>query len=1233
MSATRGRQTTPRRLSPARGLAALGGLVIAAIAASWTVPVGATEAPELPEHARLAALADEARAHGDSALGMAPLLAMGDLQGWLLPLERAALYAAVADDVSDPHVRALAQYRALRALFEGGAFDQANALEAEMGFITRWRIIGPFPNDGMAGLNAALPPEQDGVFDGEVDGKRVPVAWRALDGASETGYVALSDLLQPAHDAVAYAATSFSVRRATDATLSLAVDGAYRVWLDGEPLVGRDTHWGGFLMRDEIDVRLERGTHTLLFKLAADDEPMGFHARLLDGDGTPLPLAFAPAESLPTANGTDTWPAPRSIAETVAASAVEGDALAEAARIARALQPNDSAQPWRELAERAAAMPLTAVGYRALADVAEESWVRDEHLRAAAEASGAPLDRLAVAEAMFRHMGEAEFELAVEEAERLCALETPPAGARLLQARALLGRGLARAAYHALEELAGEVGHVGPLLGPLEDAARDIHRFDRMEALFQHALDTDVASVGLYDDLAAFARTRGDLERVEALIAQLRAALPRSPLAAEQEVWIRRGDGDIDGAMEALDRALSLAPGNADLHALRGRIALESGDRAAAVAAFEAALALRPQEQSLRDLVESIAPSGDRFYTAYAFDLDQIRGLRNDVEAVPDAAYTALVDQQVTRVFPNGLATRWVQRAFDVHTRSGADALRVLQLGYTPDAEVVEVLSVNVIKPDGRVLEVFDVDDYGSGSGPSSIYYDVHARVLSFPNLEPGDTLVYSYTLADIAFQNLFDDYFGDVWFVRDDVPRRFVRYALHAPTRRPIFTGGTASVGAWEVSEVGDETIRVYTAEDVPRVEHEAGAPGPSESFEYLSVSTYETWDALANWYWNLVREQLIAGPEIVATVESLIEGVDDPRDQIAAIYGYVVRNTRYVGLEFGIHGYKPYRTTDCFTRRFGDCKDTASLMKVMLEIAGIEAHLALVRTRDMGRVDTTPPSLAVFNHAITYVPEYDLFLDGTAGFSGSGELPTMDQGASALVVLDGEGGDFRTIAALPASASVSRTDAEVDLRGDAAAGRGALTLSGGFAPSARSTYESPQRRVERFQVDLARTVPGIEVTHLDIAGVDDIETPVHAEFEFVGGQWGQRQGAEFVVDAFGDEAVFASRYAGADERTLPLSIPFAFEREVALTLRVPESWRASGLPEDVTLDTPFGGFTRTVASDGDALVVRFVATIDALRVEPDEYPAFRAFLQSVDAALSDVIRFDTSGTGEVAQ
>src|SRR2546428_14121294 len=92
------------------------------------------------------------------------------------------------------------------------------------------------------------------------------------------------------------------------------------------------------------------------------------------------------------------------------------------------------------------------------------------------------------------------------------------------------------------------------------------------------------------------------------------------------------------------------------------------------------------------------------------------------------------------------------------------------------------------------------------------------------------------------------------------------------------------------------------------------------------------------------------------------------DEQARIRAVYDYVVSRTRYVALEFGIHSFKPYPVETALTRRFGDCKDKASLMHAMLEALGIDSRLVLLRTRAIGHLSHAPASLAVFGQHLPY-------------------------------------------------------------------------------------------------------------------------------------------------------------------------------------------------------------------------------------------------------------------------
>ena len=133
------------------------------------------------------------------------------------------------------------------------------------------------------------------------------------------------------------------------------------------------------------------------------------------------------------------------------------------------------------------------------------------------------------------------------------------------------------------------------------------------------------------------------------------------------------------------------------------------------------------------------------------------------------------------------------------------------------------------------------------------------------------------------------------------------------------------------------------------------------------MHVSTYKTWDEVGPWYWGLVKDQLTPDDEVRRRVAEITKGLTDDAAKVRAIYDYVVQRTRYVALEFGIHGFKPHRCAQIFARGWGDCKDKATLIVTMLKELGIPATIVLVRT---GCAATSRPSRRASRRSITPSP-----------------------------------------------------------------------------------------------------------------------------------------------------------------------------------------------------------------------------------------------------------------------
>ena len=91
------------------------------------------------------------------------------------------------------------------------------------------------------------------------------------------------------------------------------------------------------------------------------------------------------------------------------------------------------------------------------------------------------------------------------------------------------------------------------------------------------------------------------------------------------------------------------------------------------------------------------------------------------------------------------------------------------------------------------------------------------------------------------------------------------------------------------------------------------------------------------------------------------------------------------------GAGGFTPHAATDVLALHYGDCKDHVMLLEALLAARGIVSNPALIAA---GGAYVLPdgPSPFYFNHLITYVPEFRLFLDSTAHYAPFGVLPLPD-------------------------------------------------------------------------------------------------------------------------------------------------------------------------------------------------------------------------------------------------
>jgi tetratricopeptide (TPR) repeat protein len=725
--------------------------------------------------------------------------------------------------------------------------------------------------------------------------------------------------------------------------------------------------------------------------------------------------------------------------------------------------------------------------------------------------------------------------------------------------------------------------------------------------------------------------TLGRPDDAVALARRIAGAAPGLPSVHVELAHLEQARGELDAARTALAQAIALSPQDARLYAELGRLAARAGDDAGAIAALQRSLRLMPQQPAVRDLLAVLdAQAPADVFTRWAVALDEVATAPTPRHWQGKEA-GILHERTAIRVLSNGLTERLEHRILRILDDRGARNQAVQAIAYDPSETTVDLRRARVRRPDGTVEDLGRLQTASLTQAGYRMYYDQRQARAVFEGLRAGDVVEVAWVRRDIAARNMFDEYFGDVIGLQGLLPSLHTEIVIEAPASKPLFFNVPVATEQLAAAKGEPALVRYrHVAKDVPAIKPEPRMPGYAESARYLAVSTYRDWDEVGRWYWDLVDEQLVVDQAIREGVGEALAGLPPDAttaDKVARIYTHVVRTTRYVGLEFGIHGYKPYRTTDVYARRFGDCKDKASLLKVMLAEAGIVSHLVLVRTQDLGTMGDGPASLATFNHAIVYVPALDLYLDGTAEWAGPTELPAGDQGATVLVVKDGAGAELRTTPVLPAAANSTTTVERVALTaaGDATVEHH-ITVAGADAASVRYAFQSADERAERLAQVWGQGFPGARVLDVRSPAIDDIGRAAELRTRLQIPGWAQRsegKGLRFKVT--GQSSSLVQTYAPMTARTHPLvlDLPSVDVRE--LTVDVPQGYSLARVPSSTTVDGgPLGRFELEVRAEGRRATVRRALTLTARTVEPGQYGALREFLRRIDETLEQTIEVE---------
>lgn len=385
-------------------------------------------------------------------------------------------------------------------------------------------------------------------------------------------------------------------------------------------------------------------------------------------------------------------------------------------------------------------------------------------------------------------------------------------------------------------------------------------------------------------------------------------------------------------------------------------------------------------------------PPGDRLPLT-VIDMVKEAGTSCDHD---DADWIIVKDFSMNRVKQSGVTEIWTHQVYKVLTEAGCKTKSVLDWGFDPLSQYIEVREVNIIRGDEKIA--VDVKKVKELPAPQrAIYWSDKVQVLQLPRLKVGDGIEvrtyrkgFTYALLanvtgksaatpsdDKFIPPMPEEYFAIIEF-EEEVPIIEKKFVLALPKGKKlhsrVYNGTLFSETTYTVDDnpsdslETDSTYYSWWIKDIPARIHEPRQPDNSDFVRKVVMATVESWEKKSRWFDDANKDQFYDNKEIKAKVDEIFaehkfNAKTPEKVKAKALLHWVAQNIRYSGQTMGKgEGFTLHPGDMIFRERSGVCKDIAGMLITMMRTAGMKAYPAM--TMAGSRIEDLPADQ--FNHCV---------------------------------------------------------------------------------------------------------------------------------------------------------------------------------------------------------------------------------------------------------------------------
>ena len=347
--------------------------------------------------------------------------------------------------------------------------------------------------------------------------------------------------------------------------------------------------------------------------------------------------------------------------------------------------------------------------------------------------------------------------------------------------------------------------------------------------------------------------------------------------------------------------------------------------------------------------------------------------------------------------------------------------------------------------------------------------------------------------------------------------------------------------------------------------------------------------WKELGKFQYSLNRGLSELPGSLKTTVHGIVNELSTDKEKVVALYEFLQKNTRYVSIQLGIGGWRPFDATYVGTKGYGDCKALSNYMYALLKEAGIKSYYTLIKAGEYEEDIIVDFPSRQFNHAILCVPLLNdtIWLECTDQFKSPGYMGGFTGNRHALLITE-EGGVLVATPRYGSKENLQERTIKAKLDGE-----------GSLNAKVRTTYKCMQQddlhlfinnlskeRVKN-RLDQSLELPSYTINDFTYREVKGLQPEIEEDISLTVDHYAIMSGKRLFINP--NIITRSKRKLNADQqREYELRFTFGYTDIDQVEIEIPENYKPESIPGDSFIESKFGIYKASVKLENNRIIYK---------------------------------------------